>query len=233
MTPNLSRARADGDVLTGRRPYFLTSIVRRLLATPIRLSLLGFKKSAHGAVPFSMYEVLCRDVPRFIDGTPSALAISGSGTLTKLVAPGAVVTAADYPHYNILSLPFPDNSFDLVVSDQVLEHVEGDPFLAVEECRRVLKPGGIVIHTAPLLIQIHGYPSDFWRFTPDGLALLCQRHTEVLLSGGWGNRYLWLLNWLGVLFEQRVPLASWHPYHRIAVLNETNFPVTCWVVARK
>lgn len=216
------------------RPNLFVSMVRRAIATPIRLSLMGWPKSQHDAIRFSMYETLGSLVPPFIpQEKPTALAISGSGFLANLVAPDAEVKEANYPEQNILSLPFPDDTFDLVVTDQVLEHVRGDPFLAVEECRRVLRPGGIAVHTTPLLVQIHDYPGDYWRFTPDGLALMCENHGEVLLSGGWGNRYLWMLSWLGVLFGQTVPLATWHPYHKVAVLNEPSFPIITWVVARK
>lgn len=230
MNEQPSKTRRSGP----SRPHVLVSVVRRAIATPIRLSLMGWPKSQHDAIRFSMYETLGALVPPLIlQDAPAALAISGSGFLAKLVAPRATVAEADYPEHNILSLPYPDNMFDLVVTDQVLEHVHGDPFLAVEECRRVLKPGGIAVHTTPLLVQIHGYPSDYWRFTPDGLALMCESHSEVLLSGGWGNRYLWMLNWLGVLFGQKVPLPTWHPYHKIALLNEPDFPITTWVVARK
>ena len=201
---------------------------------PIQLSLLGWKKSDHDAIRFSMYKILGEHArPLITSGKVRALAVSGSAVLTRIVAPHATIEEVFYPEHNILSLPFADATFDLVVTDQVLEHVEGDPFLAVEECRRVLKKGGIAIHVTPFLIQIHGYPSDYWRFTPDGLALLCGRHSEVLLKDGWGNRYLWLLSWAGVLFGYKVPLGTWHPYHRIAVMNEPNYPVTTWVVARK
>ena len=181
-----------------------------------------------------MYRILAEQARPLIAGTElRGLAISGSGPLAEVVAPYAKVEEVYYPEHNILSLPYEDNTFDLVVSDQVLEHVEGDPFRAVEECRRVLKPGGIAVHATPFLLQIHGYPSDYRRFTPDGLALMCGNHSEILLRGGWGNRYLWLLSWAGVLFGYRVPLAKWHPYHRIAVINEPDYPVTTWVVARK
>lgn len=45
-------------------------------------------------------------------------------------------------------LPFPDDSFDLVVSDEVFEHVQNyDETLA--EIRRVLKPAGISLHFFP------------------------------------------------------------------------------------
>jgi SAM-dependent methyltransferase len=212
----------------------LISILRWLVAFPIRLSLLGFKRSEHDAIRFSMYETLRDFVPRHvIRKHAEVLAIGNSWVLANMVAPNSNITEANYPEYNILSLPFANDSFDVVVTDQVLEHVEGDPFVAVEECRRVLKSGGIAVHTAPLLIQIHGFPSDYWRFTPDGLSLLCRTHSEVLLAGGWGNRFLWLLSWSGVLFGRRVPLAKWHPYHRAAVINEPDYPIAVWVVARK
>jgi SAM-dependent methyltransferase len=44
--------------------------------------------------------------------------------------------------------PFPDNSFDLVLSVEVLEHV-GDVALAVREIVRVLEPGGVAVITTP------------------------------------------------------------------------------------
>lgn len=45
-------------------------------------------------------------------------------------------------------LPFADNSFDIVHSNHVFEHLE-DPMLAVQEIRRVLKPGGLVFIEVP------------------------------------------------------------------------------------
>jgi 2-polyprenyl-3-methyl-5-hydroxy-6-metoxy-1,4-benzoquinol methylase len=45
-----------------------------------------------------------------------------------------------------------------VVSDQVLEHVVGDPQTAIDETLRVLRPGGIVIHTTCFMNPIHGAP---------------------------------------------------------------------------
>ena len=47
-----------------------------------------------------------------------------------------------------LGLPFPDHSFDLVTSFQVVEHV-ADPGPYLREIRRVLRPGGIAILTTP------------------------------------------------------------------------------------
>lgn len=41
-------------------------------------------------------------------------------------------------------LPFPDNSFDIVYSNQVLEHVR-DPFICMKEMVRVLRVGGVIM----------------------------------------------------------------------------------------
>jgi 2-polyprenyl-3-methyl-5-hydroxy-6-metoxy-1,4-benzoquinol methylase len=49
---------------------------------------------------------------------------------------------------SILEIPFPDNTFDIVVSSEVIEHVP-DPYKAMQELYRVLKPGGTMVLTTP------------------------------------------------------------------------------------
>jgi SAM-dependent methyltransferase len=56
---------------------------------------------------------------------------------------------------SLLALNFADESFDFVMCDQVLEHVEGDPQLAFDETWRVLRPGGIAIHTTVFNYSYH------------------------------------------------------------------------------
>ena len=59
-------------------------------------------------------------------------------------------------------LPFPDQSFDLILSHEVLEHVRDDQ-LAVREMVRTLKPGGRII----IFVPNRGYPFEthgiYWR----------------------------------------------------------------------
>jgi SAM-dependent methyltransferase len=71
-------------------------------------------------------------------------------------------------------LPFPDAVFDLVLSQEVLEHVR-DPFQAVREMKRVLKDGGILYLQVPFIIGYHPGPTDFWRFTKEGICEMVQQ----------------------------------------------------------
>lgn len=53
------------------------------------------------------------------------------------------------------NLPFPDNVFDLILSHEVLEHVQDDQ-LAVNEIVRTLRPGGRLV----LFVPNRGYPFE-------------------------------------------------------------------------
>jgi SAM-dependent methyltransferase len=61
-------------------------------------------------------------------------------------------------------LPLPDDSFDVVVIDAVLEHLP-DPAAATEEIARVLRSNGIVFADTPFMLPVHGGPFDFGRFS--------------------------------------------------------------------
>ncbi len=61
-----------------------------------------------------------------------------------------------------------DASFDCVLSSQVLEHVT-DPQTYLAEALRLLKPGGSLILSTHGIWPYHPDPTDFWRWTGDGL----------------------------------------------------------------
>ena len=146
----------------------------------------GLSKGAH-ITRFYMYKHLANySEPRTED--LKVLSISQSHYLARLLGfSDRQITDASYPEFNILSLPFEDGAFDAIVSDQVLEHIEGAPQLAVDELFRVLKLQGIALQTTCFINPVHKNPGDYWRFTPDALALLTREHGDILDVGGWGN----------------------------------------------
>jgi SAM-dependent methyltransferase len=209
--------------------------VRVFIASVVRISLWPFAASEHSIVRFATYRYF-EALPRLNaqpERPPRVLAISGSQYLANLLFPSAQIETADYPEVSILNLPYPDGTFDAIVADQVLEHVRGDPRDVFTECARCLRSGGVMVQAMPFLYQIHAYPSDYWRITPDGLRYLSEGiFSNIIDIGGWGNRYVGILSWLG-LEGANVPQANWHPFHQIALLNEPNNPVQVWIVAEK
>jgi len=64
-----------------------------------------------------------------------------------------------------------DGEFDNVLCTEALEHFY-NPFLAVAEIRRVLKPGGRLILSTRFIFPLHEVPHDYFRFTEYGLRRL-------------------------------------------------------------
>ncbi|WP_099022576.1 class I SAM-dependent methyltransferase [Mycolicibacterium palauense] len=85
-------------------------------------------------------------------------------------------------HGNLTALPLPDASVDIVVNFQVIEHLWDQPHF-VAECRRVLRPGGLLLMSTPNRIT----------FTPGSDTPVNPFHTrelnaaeltELLVAGG-------------------------------------------------
>jgi SAM-dependent methyltransferase len=91
-----------------------------------------------------------------------------------------------------LDLTFPDNSFDTVVSTEVLEHVP-DPQRAIREMYRVVKPGGYVILSTPQYWPRHEVPYDYFRYPYDGILHLFKEggfETQKVFNRGRSYAYL-------------------------------------------
>jgi hypothetical protein len=58
----------------------------------------------------------------------------------------------------------------------VMEHAQR-PWLLAASIEDVLPPAGTLVVSVPWVWRFHGYPNDFWRFTPEGLKLLFPRIT--------------------------------------------------------
>jgi SAM-dependent methyltransferase len=61
---------------------------------------------------------------------------------------------------NIVSIPVSDESFDVILCSEVLEHIP-NPVAAINEFSRILKPDGILLITAPFCSLTHFAPYHF------------------------------------------------------------------------
>ncbi|NNE56880.1 MAG: class I SAM-dependent methyltransferase [Hellea sp.] len=104
---------------------------------------------------------------------------------------------------NLHRLDLPDETVGTVVCMDTLEHVEF-PRKAMSEILRVLKPGGIAIMSSVFQFPIHGYPNDYWRFTPNGFRSLFHEYDGHLVYS-YGQSELSPKTVTGVGFKGSVP----------------------------
>ncbi len=101
----------------------------------------------------------------------------GAGNKIMLAKEGETVVNHDLICYrpeidiaydlNILPWPWPDNSFDLITASAVLEHLKLNLVESLNECWRILRPGGLVHLKLPYWKADGSYcdPTHYWVFT--------------------------------------------------------------------
>jgi SAM-dependent methyltransferase len=96
----------------------------------------------------------------------------------------------------------PSNSVDCVVTMSTLEHVRC-PHKVVSEIYRILKPGGLVYVNVPFVFPFHGDPDDFYRFSCNGVIVLCERFKRLesgFNRGPASTMHHMLVHFLAMLF---------------------------------
>jgi len=95
----------------------------------------------------------------------------GRGDFASLFADHPFLELDIYPYPEVdlvcdltLCVPFQENSFDLVVLMNVVEHVP-EPQTLLKVVYQLLSPGGIAVVAVPFMLKIHQAPVDFARFT--------------------------------------------------------------------
>lgn len=77
-------------------------------------------------------------------------------TFRELLSQQRAEATLEFDHFNIEneSFPYPDNSFDLVIFAEIIEHLLNDPCKVLREIHRVLKPGGRIVLTTPNVARL-------------------------------------------------------------------------------
>jgi hypothetical protein len=133
-------------------------------------------------------------------------------------------TQANFPRFDICATALPAE-YDLVIADQVFEHVLW-PYRAARNVFAMLRPGGHFLITTPFLIRVHLVPHDCTRWTETGMRYFlaeCGFPLEGTKTGSWGNRACVRANF------RHWANQGWFRSLR----NETEFPVVVWGLATK
>ena len=146
--------------------------------------------------------------------------------------PELQIHRAIYPDFDAQDLSgIADNQYDLVYSNQILEHVP-KPWVAAGEMVRVLKPGGVGLHTSCAYNPRHGLPkfNDYYRFLPDGLAELFDG-VHFYIKDGWGNKEAWLYN---LAIDDGFGVLGGRRFHqKVGQKNDPDYPWHVWVIFGK
>lgn len=92
----------------------------------------------------------------------------------------SVDSAAPADARQISQLPLTKN-FDRILLIEVLEHIENPPAL-LKELREALSEKGELVISVPFAARVHPFPSDFLRWTPEGLQRLLESNGFHILE---------------------------------------------------
>ena len=135
-----------------------------------------------GPVHFQSLEEELRPVTQYLSGHTLNAGCGSRDVTSYLLANGVTrVTKYDIASQDpevvvgpLEAMPFADETFDSVLCNAVLEHV-ADAEESMHELARVVRAGGHVVVAVPFLQPFHACPTDFRRYTADGLCDLGRR----------------------------------------------------------
>jgi SAM-dependent methyltransferase len=81
---------------------------------------------------------------------------------------------------DVHALSFETGSVGTFILADTLEHV-ANPIRAMAEIHRCLNDHGVAIYSSAMHFPIHGYPNDYWRFTPEAFRSLGAEFSSVAI----------------------------------------------------
>lgn len=123
-------------------------------------------------------------------------------------------------------LPFKDNSFDIVTTWEVFEHLHS-PWIAIREINRVLKPGGRLVGSVAFMKSFH---SSYFHMSHWGVhSLLTSHDFEINKIYGGQNFVPWTIGQYfpkKVLFTKKIPTFFYDMVYKAAI----NFRLFVWKI---
>jgi len=118
----------------------------------------------------------------------------------------------------------PSQHYDAAVCFEVLEHIP-DPFKALTEIQRILKPSGVLVVSVPHLSRLHEEPHDYFRYTHYGLrAMFEQAGFDVIQIERRGG----LLSFLSHQLSIALLGLTWS----VPLLRQIVYLINAWLIVR-
>lgn len=134
-------------------------------------------------------DLVIADMMPNLNGTIIEIGATNSGNHKRFANPNNeyilsnISNEEDCLYLDAMNMSLSNNSVDNFVSVAMLEHIP-NPRKVISEIHRTLKPGGKLLIVVPFMFPFHAAPSDFFRFTDKGLAVMLKEfdiiHAEAL-----------------------------------------------------
>ncbi len=167
---------------------------------------------------------------KFLKKYPSNGKTLNLGSGPRLMSDPSVINVDIYPYAgvgivaDVLAVPLEGGAVSRIISDNVLEHVK-DPQAAVREMWRLLHSGGLVYVAIPFLYPFHSSPSDYQRFTHEGISVLFEGF-DIMEIGVRAGPFSAFTVYINHLFATIFSFGS--PFFYSLILNTvmfTTFPI--------
>lgn len=179
------------------------------------------------------HRYVLKQIQKFLRSTPSVILEIGcsSGFLLKKIRktfPREIVIGADVVkkplynlhaqmqdipllRFNLLDCPLYDNSVDVIIMLNVLEHIEDD-FAALRQVNRILKPGGIVIIEVPAGDSLYDFYDKslqhFRRYSSRFLKILVEKQGFQIMNRSHLGFFIYPGFWLVKKINQHLDSLS-------------------------
>jgi len=157
--------------------------------------------------------VFCETIPKYKLGSVLDVGCGNAPYLSEIQKYSEEIYLMDYMEKdnpvsflgNVQKMPVNNACFDSILCFQVFEHIS-DPFIAIKEITRILKPNGLLFFSVPHLSRLHEVPFDFYRYTKYGIE-------HLLISSGFEILELketdGLISFLGHQISSTFLLSTW------------------------